>query len=64
MTSTSMDMGNGYTTKPISTETQSNSNFVSKSINLTDYINTYDDLENFKVRIEASQQQMRVRRKR
>lgn len=32
---------------------KANSKFVSQSINLTDYINTPDDLRNFKVQIEA-----------
>ncbi|AKB73364.1 hypothetical protein MSLAZ_0103 [Methanosarcina lacustris Z-7289] len=36
------------------TDNAANSNFLFKSINLTDHINTYDDLANFKVRIEAS----------
>jgi len=54
------EYGNGkwvYYTEPIYnpvTDNAANSNFVFKSINLTDHINTYDDLANFKVRIEAS----------
>lgn len=47
-----------YYTEPIydpyTDDSDANTEFVFKSINLTDHINTYDDLANFKVRIEAS----------
>ena len=55
------EYGNGewvYYTEPIydpdTDDSAANTQFVFKSFNLTDYINTYDDLANFKVRIEAS----------